>query len=87
MDDRLEDINIILNSVLEKHQPYFFDEEIIPMAREVVSMIGLDELESRLQEIKDHHYSLNKLPSPIQDSLKNILEELHRSSDTSVPKI
>ena len=68
-----------LKYMLKQHSFYVFDEdEVLPLAREIVSLIGLDELESKLQKITDHDYSLDQRPPQPEDSLKNILEQLHK---------
>ena len=85
-DDRPEDINKDIRSVLEQYQLYLSEEEIL-FGREIVSLIGINALESKLQDIIDHYNSLETFKPPIQESLKNIFEESHKSSDTSLPNI
>ena len=79
MDDRLEEYKKII-SILEKHQTYFTEEQVAPLAQDVVSQIGLEGLDSKLQENMDHHHSQGYRPPPIQDRLKSILEEVPKQS-------
>ena len=85
-DDRPEYIDDLIY-LLKRYGCYNYKEdEVLLLAIEIISLSGMDVFESKLQETTFHYHSLAQPNPPIMDTLKNLLEELSKSSETSVPK-
>jgi hypothetical protein len=75
-DDRPEYIDDLIY-LLKRYDSYnYVEEEVLPLALEIVESIGIDEFESKLQEAMYHNPSLAQPKLPTLDWLKNIFEQI-----------
>jgi len=77
-DDRPEYIHDLIY-LLKRYGGYnYVEEEVLPLALEIVSLIGIDEFESKVQEAMHRHYSLAQRQPSTVGWLNSILEETRK---------